>query len=86
MEHKLSGSQRAFVQSRPTIGYEEKPAATKSTKIFAKPNGYRPPSVRPAALVVDDNLDWEIDLAIDFEMSAMKPLLRLPANLFRAAA
>jgi hypothetical protein len=64
------------------LGYEESRPSSKTSKVFAKPEGYRPPSVLPE----DDQLDWEIEIALEFQMRALKPLLQLPADRFRQAS
>lgn len=64
------------------IGYEDPRPNPKVSKVFTKPNGYRPPSVLPE----DDQLDWEIEIALEFQMRAVKPLLQIPADRFPSAA
>ena len=72
------------------VGYDEpKPKApAKATKVFEKPRGYgRPKAAAPPPTVEDeDELDWEIEIALEFSARAIKPLLVLPANRFPAAA
>lgn len=68
------------------IGYDEPKPRTKATKVFEKPKGYRPPSAPKASDPEEDQLDWEIGIALEFSARAIKPLLVLPASLFTAAA
>lgn len=73
MKQNLTRKQREFVLQNPTRSYSELMVVS---RVFKKPVDKRDRVFRE---VSDEDIAWEVDLAIDLELQVIKPLLRIPA-------